>query len=61
VSTISNPDGTALVRVELAEQFDSMVLDDARVRHGVSPIRALDPVSPAFRDVLVVTLTAPRS
>ncbi|HTM33560.1 MAG TPA: 2OG-Fe dioxygenase family protein [Vicinamibacterales bacterium] len=61
VSTISNPDGTALVRVQLAEQFDSMVLDDARVRHGVSPIRALDPASPAFRDVLVVTLTGPRS
>jgi hypothetical protein len=61
VSTISEPDGTPLVRTQLAERFDSMVLDDARVRHGVSPIQALDPACPAFRDVLVVTLAAPPS
>jgi hypothetical protein len=61
VSTISDPDGTPLVRVRLAEPFDTMLLDDARVRHGVSPIQALDPARPAFRDVLVVTLTATRS
>jgi hypothetical protein len=60
VSTISDPDGAPLVRVRLAEPFDTMLLDDARVRHGVSPIAALDPARPAFRDVLVVTLTAAR-
>jgi hypothetical protein len=60
VSTISDPDGTPLVRVRLAEPFDAMLLDDARVRHGVSPIQALDPARPSFRDVLVVTLTAER-
>jgi hypothetical protein len=58
VSTISDPDGTPLVRVRLAEPFDTMLLDDARVRHGVSPIQSLDPARPAFRDVLVVTVTA---
>ena len=42
----------------LAEPFDAMVLDDARVRHGVSPIRPIDPAQPALRDVLVVTLSA---
>ena len=60
VSAISDSDGTLLVRVRLAEPFDTMLLDDARVRHGVSPIEALDPARPAFRDVLVVTLTAAR-
>jgi hypothetical protein len=35
-----------------------MLLDDARVRHGVSPIQAIDPARPALRDVLVVTLAA---
>lgn len=61
VSTISDTDGTPLVRVRLAERFDTMVLDDARVRHGVSPIQAVDPARLAFRDVLVVTLSAARA
>jgi hypothetical protein len=58
VSTISDPGGTPLLRVQLADPFDTMVLDDARVRHGVSPIQACDPAQPAVRDVLVVTLSA---
>ena len=58
VSTISDPHGTPLVRVTLAAPFDTMVLDDARVRHGVSPIQALDRSCPALRDVLVVTITS---
>jgi hypothetical protein len=58
VSSISDPGGTPLIRVQLAEPFDAMVLDDARVRHGVSPIRPIDPAHPALRDVLVVTLSA---
>lgn len=60
VSTIADACGTPLVRVRLSEPFDTMLLDDARVRHGVSPIQALDPARPAFRDVLVVTLAARR-
>jgi hypothetical protein len=28
------------------------------VRHGVTPVRALDPAAPAHRDVLVVTFVA---
>jgi hypothetical protein len=60
VSTISNPDGAPLVRVRLAEPFAAMVLDDDRVRHGVSPIQAVDPSEPALRDALVVTITAAR-
>jgi len=39
----------------LTEPFDAAVVDDHRVFHGVTPVRAHDPTSPAYRDVLVVT------
>ncbi len=39
----------------LREPLDSALVDDHRVFHGVTPVRALDPAVPAYRDVLVVT------
>ncbi len=39
----------------LAEPFDAALVDDHRVFHGVTPVRAHDPARPAYRDVLVVT------
>lgn len=39
----------------LAEPGEAVLLDDRRIRHGVTPIRALDPMVPGYRDVLVVT------
>ena len=39
----------------LREPLDSALVDDHRVFHGVTPVRALDPARPAHRDVLVVT------
>jgi hypothetical protein len=39
----------------LAEPFDAALVDDHRVFHGVTPVRAHDPAQPAYRDVLVVT------
>ncbi len=39
----------------LVEPFDAALVDDRRVYHGVTPVRAHDPGLPAFRDVLVVT------
>ena len=39
----------------LGEPLDSALVDDHRVFHGVTPVRALDPAHPAHRDVLVVT------
>jgi hypothetical protein len=39
----------------LTEPFDSALLDDRRVFHGVTPVQAHDPDKPAWRDVLVVT------
>jgi hypothetical protein len=58
VSTIADAAGAPLVKVRLTEAFDTMILDDARVRHGVSPIEPLDPTRPAIRDALVVTVKA---
>jgi hypothetical protein len=40
----------------LAEPFDSALVNDARVYHGVTSIAPLDPTRPTWRDVLVVTL-----
>ena len=39
----------------LATPFDAALVEDARVYHGVTPVAPLDPVAPAYRDVLVVT------
>ena len=39
----------------LAEPLDAALVDDARVFHGVTPVQAVDPNQPAYRDVLVVT------
>lgn len=37
---------------------EAVLLDDRRIRHGVTAIHALDPERPAYRDVLVVTWRA---
>ena len=39
----------------LTDPFDAALVHDARVYHGVTPVEPLDPASPAYRDVLVVT------
>ncbi len=39
----------------LTHPLEAVLLDDARVSHGVTPIEPLNPAKPAYRDVLVVT------
>jgi hypothetical protein len=39
----------------LTEPLDSALVDDSRVFHGVTAVEPLDPLLPAYRDVLVVT------
>ncbi|WP_083747901.1 2OG-Fe dioxygenase family protein [Teichococcus deserti] len=39
----------------LENPMDSVLLDDRRVWHGVTPIAPLDPARPGHRDVLVLT------
>lgn len=48
-------DGRPLAQFTLREALDSAILDDRRVRHGVSPIEPVDPTQPSARDVLVLT------
>ena len=55
VTEIGAPDGTSLGRFTLAEPGDAVLLDDRRIMHGVTPIRAALDDQPAYRDALVVT------
>jgi hypothetical protein len=55
-TAIHGPDGQQLGGFTLTNPLDAALLDDTRVYHGVTPVQALDPALPAFRDVLVVTL-----
>ena len=53
---IGSPDGSFRGSFTLAAPFDAALVDDHRVYHGVTPVEAVDPEQPAWRDVLVVTL-----
>ncbi len=55
-TTVHGRDGRMLGSFTLAAPFDSALVDDARVMHGVTAVRAVDPSHPAYRDVLVITL-----
>ncbi len=54
-TTIIDAEGRELGSFTLTDPFDAALVDDGRVRHGVTPVEALDAAQPAFRDVLVVT------
>ena len=55
VTSINRLDGPPLGHFTLTDPFDSALVDDTRVAHGVTPVEAIDPALPAYRDVLVVT------
>lgn len=57
-TTIHALDGRTLGSFTLTQPFDAALLDDSRVAHGVTPVAPVDPASPAYRDVLVVTFAA---
>jgi hypothetical protein len=52
---VADADGAELARFTLLDRLDTALLDDRRVRHGVSPVRPADPALPSCRDVLVLT------
>lgn len=54
-TTLHTVDGEDLGSFTLEHPLDAVLLDDARILHGVTPVRAIDPQQPAYRDVLVVT------
>ena len=55
VTSINRLDGQPLGHFTLTDPFDSALVDDTRVAHGVTPVEAIDPAQPAYRDVLVAT------
>ena len=55
---VTDARGRALGSFTLTQPFDAVLVDDRRVRHGVTAITAIDPEQPAYRDVLVVTFAA---
>ena len=55
MTTIHALEGRRLGHFTLTDQLDAALVDDKRVAHGVTPVEALDPAQPAYRDVLVVT------
>ncbi|MDT0609084.1 2OG-Fe dioxygenase family protein [Streptomyces lancefieldiae] len=56
-STVYDLDGAALMSTTLSRPGALLLGDDRATLHGVSPIRPLDASLPAYRDVLVTTLT----
>ncbi len=52
---VADAAGAELARFTLLDRLDTALLDDRRVRHGVSPVRPADPALPSCRDVLVLT------
>ena len=47
--------GKPLGQFMLTDPFDTVLLDDHHVFHGVTPVEPVDPSQPAYRDVLVLT------
>jgi hypothetical protein len=52
---ITDPRRRELARFTLLDRLDTAIVDDARVMHGVTPVRPADPALPSCRDVLVLT------
>ena len=52
---IEDDDGKRLAQFTLEQPLDAAFIEDARVMHGVTPIRPADPHAPSCRDVLVIT------
>jgi hypothetical protein len=57
-TTVHSLAGHLLGSFTLTQSCDAALVDDHRIRHGVTPVTPFDPAQPAWRDVLVVTLKA---
>ena len=58
VTTVADAARRPLAEVTLSEPFDTSLVEDRHVLHGVSSVTPLDPSCPAWRDVLVLTFRA---
>jgi len=54
-TVIEDDAGRRLAQFVLRDPLDTALLDDPRVRHGVTPVAPADPALPSCRDVLVLT------
>jgi hypothetical protein len=57
-TSVHDLDGRLLGSFTLTASFDAALVDDSRVKHGVTAVQPLDQDAAAFRDVLVVTFKA---
>ena len=57
-TSIHAHDGRLLGQFTLTATLDAALVDDRRVAHGVTAVEAIDPATPAHRDVLVVTFVS---
>jgi hypothetical protein len=57
-TTIHDPHGQPLGEFTLTRPFDTALIHDPRVFHGVTPVLPLDEAKASHRDVLVVTFRA---
>lgn len=55
ITTMHDLDQKQVDSFTLAAPMDMAVVNDRRCMHGVTPIHPIDPKSPAYRDVLVLT------
>lgn len=46
-----------LSQYTLSEAMEVAIVNDEQTLHGVTPIIQLDPLQPAYRDVLVITFS----
>ncbi|WP_434628498.1 2OG-Fe dioxygenase family protein [Chromobacterium sp. CV08] len=54
VSSVYADDGEKLAELTLEQPLDSLFVADYLLKHGVTPIHAIDPDKPAYRDLLVI-------
>jgi len=54
-TTVHDLDGNLLGSFTLTAPLDAAIVDDARVKHGVTAVEPIDASRAAYRDVLVVT------
>lgn len=57
-TTMHDLAGNQLGSFTLSAPLDAALVEDARVKHGVTPVEPIDPARPAHRDVIVVTFRA---
>jgi hypothetical protein len=59
MTSIHDANKRLLGNFTLTDPFDAAFVDDSRVYHGVTAVEPIDPATPAYRDVLVVTFRRP--